>query len=231
LDNKFSEIPLDHAHIQKHVKDLQASLEALHKTVTTAKAKRRAANRRQVLNSYSVKLQRAHELGVRVADLTVNDCIPKFMVGDFVLVAQPKKTTQPKLTATWRGPYRILRAVSTYVYEVEHLVSGATTQCHVSRMKFYADSSLDVPIPLLDELTHEESIFHEYNVERFLDHRYNSDLDSYELLVKWSGFTDYENTWESMTVLYEDIPKVLMHYVSTLPPNDPHKASMLALLP
>ena len=48
-----------------------------------------------------------------------------FEVGDYVLVAHRTNNRGPKLNVKWKGPRRIVRAVSEFVYEVEDLLSQA----------------------------------------------------------------------------------------------------------
>ena len=126
------------------------------------------------------------------------------------------------------GPYRVLRATNSHVYEVEHLTTGEISICHVSRMRFYADSSLDLPIALLDELTSEQSLNYEYNIETILDHAFDGDDNEYKLRIQWSGFSELEHTWESLDTLFEDQPKRIMQYLQALPDSDNYKAAMLA---
>jgi hypothetical protein len=214
--------------IKEAVASLQATLAAMHSAVATTLTARLSTQVKSSLNQHNVRLHRANELGIRVSDLTDADCIPNFMTGDFVLVARARLNNLSKLTAVWCGPYRVLRAISTHVYEVEHLVTGVVTTTHVTRLRFYADSSLDVPVELLDELMSETSLNYEYNIETILDHAYDTDDNCYKFRIHWSGFSELEHTWEPLDTLFEDQPKRVTQYIQALPDDDVHKSAMLA---
>ena len=81
---------------------------------------------------------------------------------------------------------------------MRHLVTNDITTTHVARMKFYADSELDTNISaLLDDIQYETDAFNMYNVQSITDYKYDNDRMEYLIHVKWEGFSDLENTWES----------------------------------
>lgn len=43
----------------------------------------------------------------------------------------------------WRGPRRVVKAMNSYVHQVEDLKNGNVEEVHCSRLKFYHESSLD----------------------------------------------------------------------------------------
>lgn len=69
--------------------------------------------------------------------------LPNFTESDFVLVARDDYRTKEKLSLSWRGPRRVVRAVNDYVYSVEDLRDGELWDVHVTRLKFYHDKTLD----------------------------------------------------------------------------------------
>ncbi|CAK4554659.1 unnamed protein product, partial [Aphanomyces euteiches] len=72
--------------------------------------------------------------------------LPYFSLGDFVLVAPHP----PKLTSIWRGPKRITKVLSDWLFEVTDLVEPYSTSLHhASRLKFYADESRGVTDDML----------------------------------------------------------------------------------
>lgn len=218
--NDVAEMPLDVAEFQNSVDTLRESLDQMHAHIERTKEVRQAQNQDQS-DTNRARIRRAAELGKRVRDLKGTDLIPNFSPGDYVLVAIPKTTKQHKLHAVWRGPYRIVRAVTDYVYEVEHLVTNDVTECHIARMKFYADSELDVDVPALkDEITREKSVFSNYDVENFVDHKYDRERMEYVVLVRWHGFSEAENTWESITEIYEQVPATLLKYLREQPQTE-----------
>ena len=64
-------------------------------------------------------------------------------VGDYVLVARSEFFAGEKLLLRWRGPLRVFKAVSKYIYTVEDLRHGICDDIHISRTKFYRDSELN----------------------------------------------------------------------------------------
>ena len=57
--------------------------------------------------------------------------------------------------------------------------------------------------------------------------------EDWQVLVKWKGFADLDNTWEPVTVLLEDIPVTVQSFIESHP-NDQEIQAMatdLALLP
>ena len=218
--NTLSPVPLEQSEIKEAVSRLQHSLEMLHQPIRKRRDDRRHTQQHAKLRNRTLRQFRAHELGINLSDLTDDDC-------DFVLVAQARLNTLSKLTALWRGPYRIVRAISAYVYEVEHLVTHEFRTVHITRLRFYADSSLDIPIPLLDELLTEDTLTFEYHIESILAHTYDFDSGEYRLRIKWTGFSDLETTWEPLNLMYEDQPKRICQYLMSLPDSDTFKADML----
>ena len=214
---------------------LVKTVEALHKLqkdisqeVTLARAKVRAETVKHHENAFNVRRFRAKELGIPIALITPENCLPDFAVGDYVLVAIPKKPQHAKLTAFWRGPYRVVHATSRFTYEVEHLVTEVITEHHISRMIFYADSLLDLEIPQLhNQLLEEESLYNELFVEQFTDVMYDFNSGEYQLQAKWRGLSELENTWQSFSEFLEDIPNQVFDYINGLSDSHPHKKVLL----
>ena len=218
--SEVKDVPLDKEEVSRKFNELRAHLDELHKRVDVSKAKRQDANQKASV-TYNVKQRRASELGIRVADLKIADLLPQFAIGDFVMMAVPKTTKQHKLVGVWRGPYRVISTISDYIYEVEHLTTGKITSSHISRLKFYSDKELDTTIPeLLNELNQEEDIFATYTVQSILKHKYDQEKMEHLLYVQWQGFSEDENTWESLVELNEQIPEAVLHFVQQLPKND-----------
>ena len=68
----------------------------------------------------------------------------------------------------------------------------ATKMVHCNRLKFYADSQLDVTETLLDTIAHKNP--HYNTVEELLDLRFNENSAQYEIRARWKGFDDEEPT-------------------------------------
>jgi hypothetical protein len=109
---------------------LRTSLDEVHKHVVDTTQRNCATARQSHANKREVKL--------------VN-----FDIGDFFLVAKRDFHLGDKLTLRWRGPRRVVGALSDHVFEVEDLLSGSTNTVHSSRLRYYQDASLDVTAELL----------------------------------------------------------------------------------
>jgi hypothetical protein len=225
---------LNNEDIQAQFTTFVKSLEQLHvrieKDVLVAAKKRSQQNATYTSENLAVKQRRAKELGKRITDLKPVDLVPNFVIGDYVLVAIPEAKHPHKLQAMWRGPYQITDVHHNFLYEVTHLTSDEVSIQHVTRLKFFSNKDLDIPVSLLDEVSSEMSPQFEYVVSKICDHGYSTDDDCYKLLIQWEGFSSLENTWESIDVLLEDIPQKVREYVHSLPASDIHKPLLLELV-
>lgn len=70
--------------------------------------------------------------------------IAQFDVGDVVLYVDVWQHTREKLRVKWCGPAQITSTVSNWIFEIQNLVTGTRKEAHASRLKFYANSSLEV---------------------------------------------------------------------------------------
>ena len=64
----------------------------------------------------------------------------KFGVGDYFLVVQKTGKRCHKLLVTWRGPQRITRVMSDFIFECQDLISNSVSLVHANRLKFYSDA-------------------------------------------------------------------------------------------
>ena len=178
------------------IEGLHKSLEAIHRDVTERKTKQRCAD----VKRHNAKTF-VHETN--------------FDVGDFVLVAKRLNKDGHKLQMQWLGPQRVLREESEWVYECEDLINGKVSLVHANRLKFYADSQLNVTQELLDTIDHNDR--HYNTVSRLLDLRYNRAKKCYEVQVSWRGFSHEEPTWEPIYNMEEDIPDMLRKFLESYP--------------
>ncbi|ETV93766.1 hypothetical protein H310_12332 [Aphanomyces invadans] len=143
------------------LKAMVMALDNMYEQVALKSAKKRALNRDR----------RATK---KVASMT------QFDVGDFVLYLDVCSMTHAKLSVTWRGPAQVVRVISDWIYEIQNLITGVAREAHRSRLKFYADSSLDMSEELLRHVAHNAG---GHVVEDFLGCWYNDRLAAYEVLV------------------------------------------------
>ena len=84
-----------------------------------------------------------------------------------------------KLQVIWKGPFQVTAFNSAWVYKVRDLISAKDMFFHSNRLKFYADSSLNVTQTLLDTINHNE--VHYNTVTKLLDLRYNRTTKQWEV--------------------------------------------------
>ncbi|KAF0739335.1 hypothetical protein Ae201684_004904 [Aphanomyces euteiches] len=143
---------------------------------------------------------REKEHGVQMAN---------FVVGDFVLYQDVWAHRREKLRTKWCGPAEITKVTSHWLYEIRNLVTGDVREVHASRLKVYADSELNITSGLLAHLAHNSE---GYEVEKIVAARYNVELRSFEVLIKWRGLVEVENTWEPADIISEDVPALFMAF-------------------
>ncbi|KAF4136160.1 hypothetical protein GN958_ATG14653 [Phytophthora infestans] len=101
--------------------------------------------------------------------------------------------TRSKLRVKWCGPAQVVGTVSNWVFEIQNLVTGQRKEAHASRLKFYADSSLNVNEDLLQHIAHNSE---GHIVESLLKARYNKNEKCHEIKVHWRGLDALEDLWE-----------------------------------
>ncbi|TDH65081.1 hypothetical protein CCR75_009270 [Bremia lactucae] len=78
-----------------------------------------------------------------------------------------------------------------------------------SRLKLYADSSLNITEDLQAHIAHN----HEgHDTEILLEAHYDTESD--QLFVKWRGLSEHENSWEPVQNLLEDVPAVVKRFAA-----------------
>ncbi|POM68501.1 Chromodomain containing hypothetical protein putative [Phytophthora palmivora] len=134
----------------------------------------------------------------------------QFDVGDFVLYADVWQHARAKLRVKWCGPAQVTAATSNWIFEIENLITGERREVHASRLKFYADSSLEVTEDLLRHVAHNSE---GHVVDSLLAARYNAQEKRHELKVHWRGLAEAEDSWEPAAVLLQDVPVAVKAFV------------------
>jgi Chromo (CHRromatin Organisation MOdifier) domain len=136
---------------------------------------------------------------------------PNFQVGDYVLVAEQRKSGVSKLQVKLKGPRRVASVKSDYVFLVENLLTKELKAAHATRLRFYKDKELNVTAELAQAAEHN---YHPlYVVSKILDARYNEQEMFHELLVAWRGFPVGEATWEPYSVMAVDVPDMVTKFM------------------
>ncbi len=141
-----------------------------------------------------------------------------FDKGDFVLIARQQGKTGNKLRVNWRGPFQITRVQSEFIFECKEFINKKHSLVHANRLKFYADSKLNVTEELLDTIEHNAP--HYNTINRLLDLRRNPITGDFEVKAEWKGFDYEEPDWEPFDILQEDVPEMLEEFLQTFPEKD-----------
>ena len=134
--------------------------------------------------------------------------LPNFEVGDYVLYARVRRPgVTPKLMATWTGPWRVVGAHHPHVFEIQNIVTGRVQTAHVARLRFYADSQLNVTADVKNVFQHayNQGQFQMAGVVRVAE----AEDRSLIVLVDWVGFEVEERTWEPLKDIFEAAPEFL----------------------
>ena len=137
-----------------------------------------------------------------------------FEVGDYVLRSRVDEKLANKLLVTWCGPYRVVEANEFCAFTIEHLVTRNRMCVHASRLKFYHDASLNVTQEMIDHVGSQGELL---KVEALLEHRWNSAFGEMEVLCRWGGLEPIEDSWERLSRLYLEIPKLLDEWCKDKP--------------
>jgi hypothetical protein len=170
--------------VREYMEELRGTLAQIHKRVERSRDKRREENERGRGNANAV------HAGLEV--------------GDFVLVAVPRRN---KLSIAWKGPMRVTKALSPWVFEVEDLVSGRRNVRHSRLLQKYSDSKLAVTEDLRTQLAHDDQEY--FQVESLVGWRRVG--RAVEFNVKWLGFD--EPSWEPLEQLARDVPQIVRDFV------------------
>jgi transposase InsO family protein len=202
--------------LNNHVRDLRSDLDNMHRMVEGRNVARRERNARHrdnaLLRSSKNKhidttlfgrYQAEHGTGDDIYDKRYFYDSVNFHEGDFVLVAVPEgeRHKQHKLMARWKGPFRITKAVSDHVYEVQHLIHRERKQeVHWSRLKFYCDDELEQIVKLREVVRREDQ--EESQVNNIIQHRYDAESLTHQFRIRWTGFTEDDDTWEDARYIH-----------------------------
>jgi hypothetical protein len=150
----------------------------------------------------------------------------QFDIGDYVLYADVWQHTRDKLRVKWCGPAQVTATSSNWIFEIQNLITGEQREAHASRLKFYADASLEVTAELLKHVAHNSE---GHVVDQLLEARYNAKDKQHELKVHWRGLDVVEDSWEPAAVLLQDVPAAVKAFVRAHSRQAPVKAMAKAL--
>jgi Chromo (CHRromatin Organisation MOdifier) domain len=138
---------------------------------------------------------------------------PNFQVGDYLLVAEHRKSGVSKLQVKLKGPRRVASVESDYVFVVENLLTKELKAAHATRLRFYKDKELNITAELAQAAEHNDHQL--YVVSKILDARHNEQEMFHELLVAWRGFPVGDATWEPYSVMAVDVPDMVSKFLES----------------
>jgi hypothetical protein len=134
-------------------------------------------------------------------------------VGDYVLVAEHRKSGVSKLQVKWKCPRRVASVESDYVSVVENLLTKELKAAHATRLTFYKENERNVTAELSKAAEH--NYHHLYVVSKILDARCNLQDICHELLVAWRGFPVGEATWKPFSVMAVVVPDMVTKFMES----------------
>ncbi|POM62567.1 hypothetical protein PHPALM_28273 [Phytophthora palmivora] len=129
--------------------------------------------------------------------------VANFDVGDYVLRSRVDQTHKDKSWVTWFGPYHVI-GTNEHFFRAQHQVTGAKSDVHASRLKFYADASFAVTEDIREHMAAQE-------IPK--EHRLNSAKKGYEIPVGWKGPEPIKDPWVSQFTV-QDILMMVNQYIA-----------------
>ena len=191
-----------------HLTDLSTRLGELHKSLVQAQSGQRDRNQSRRKDAK----------------------LPTFDVGTYVLLGK-RVGDKEKLMLRWQGPYEIIDVPSPLIRGIRLLgkPDGDLITAHVSRIRMFADSKLDVTETLIESAQHDAR---DFEVKDIVGHRIED--NSLELLVHWLGFTAADRTYEPVGNLLDDaniyLRTAIKTYLRTAVEDDPALVPHIARL-
>lgn len=133
-----------------------------------------------------------------------------FATGDYVLRGDAKRGQ--KLQLTWKGPYRVTKCLSEYLFEVDDLLTGERKVVHGRRLKHFRNSDFKITEKELHHLEYQRGEL--LVIESFEDIRETNGQT--ECLIKWKGFGDDECDWVPTETLREDVPDLYKSFLEDI---------------
>ncbi|TMW59220.1 hypothetical protein Poli38472_007365 [Pythium oligandrum] len=186
---KLVDLGKDQAHMDARLDELRESVLMMHKEAKAEQEKQTERNKK----NQKVVIK------------------PNFDVGDYVLRSRVDQKHHDKLMVTWIGPYQVV-GTDVHSFRVRHLVTGAETDVHPSRLKFYADKYFEETDEIREHVASQGIVL---TVAELKEHRWNGSKRDFELLVSWKGLEPIEDSWESLKSLYKDVSGMILKYVAT----------------
>ncbi|OWZ09554.1 hypothetical protein PHMEG_00017726 [Phytophthora megakarya] len=100
------------------------------------------------------------------------------------------------------GLFRIIETLP-HTFNIQHLVTNKMYEVHGTRLKYYADTDLNMYVEMRELVTSQGIVL---DVAAIVDHRYNQDPHRWGLRVQWVGLQPIEDSWDGITMMRKDVP-------------------------
>eukprot|EP00924_Labyrinthula_sp_SR-Ha-C_P016187 snap_masked-scaffold_4-processed-gene-21.51-mRNA-1 protein AED:1.00 eAED:1.00 QI:0/-1/0/0/-1/1/1/0/2106 len=134
----------------------------------------------------------------------------RFHPGEYILMSEKgmgsknKDKSKPK----WTGPFQVKEIISEHLYVVEDLYGQRRTR-HSCLMIPFAPSAF---IPNASTRAVYIMDRGKLGVERICDLKKTKEGE-FKFNIQWKGFSEAYNTWEPITIMMEDIPKLVVDFL------------------
>ncbi len=136
-----------------------------------------------------------------------------FELGDYVLYSRVDRGGRPtKLLTVWVGPMQIVDTVTDHVFVLRDLVSGDLIEAHTSRMDFYSDANMLVTGELKELVSKQGKV---YDIDSIETLHWNDQKKRFELIVKWKGLSEFENSTESFIDFFKQVPVLCLKFLTS----------------
>lgn len=129
--------------------------------------------------------------------------MPNFAEGKYVLADRSDFQAGPKLCLCWRGPRKVFKYLSNYIFQGEDLCNGQLEDLHSSRLKLFPDTAVNETHIMSHVLQSQTRMV----VSRILS--VGETPDSLFVRVCGKGFETSEDSLEPIAGVYEDVPAIL----------------------
>jgi len=116
----------------------------------------------------------------------------EFPINSYVLVSY-RERPPTKFHTQWNGPMRVVN-FSKNTYSLQNLVNNQVKDFHITQLKAFNYDEMETDPA---DVARREA--QEFTVDQILQHRGGHPKNSkatFEVLVKWAGYTDEYNSWE-----------------------------------
>lgn len=134
-----------------------------------------------------------------------------FSVGDWVMISRPKAKQKSKVLFRWQGPAQVIELVGEHLVKVKFLSKDKIEEVHACRVAFYSSDIEGNEMEIAEQFFYDTDA---WEIEKFKDIRFEDGV--FSILTAWKGFTDLDDSWEPLLDLYEQVPSLVINYLTKI---------------